>query len=70
MRKLMVLAATMALMLAAAAPAFAQTDFQNTYIDGTRAEQYLDAGLAEEYLDDDYEPIKYPTGNVFINNWR
>ncbi len=64
MRKLMVLAATMALMLAAAAPAFAQTDFQNTYIDGTSAEQYLDDDFVDGYQD-----VIYPT-NIVPINWR
>lgn len=60
MRKLMALAATMALMLVAAAPAFAQDDYPNDHVD------------PDDY---DYRtnyPVEnqYPRGNVYINNWR
>jgi hypothetical protein len=54
MRKLMALVATMALMLVAAAPAFAQVDYPiDDYVDPI----------------DDYVGNNTPKGNVFINNW-
>lgn len=52
-RKLLALVATMALMLVASAPAFAQDDYPNDHVDPDR---YVDSN--------------YPTGNVYINNWR
>ncbi len=54
----MVLAATMTLMLAAT-PAFAQTDFQNTYMDGGLAKNYLGEAPTEQYLD-----VQIPTNVV------
>ncbi|HEX2181528.1 MAG TPA: hypothetical protein VHH10_04525 [Rubrobacteraceae bacterium] len=53
MRKVLALVATMALMLVASAPAFAQDDYPNDHVDPDR---YVDSN--------------YPTGNVYINNWR
>jgi hypothetical protein len=69
----MVLVATMALMLVAATPAFAQNDYWNAYTNGAVQEKYLDGGLAEQYLDDDfvdgYQDAIHPT-NIVPINWR